>query len=94
MEVAAAGGLGSPPCAMLGPDVVVKQAAAYRERSGNKPLNLNFFCHAEAAGSGDFSPMWSGQSAALGRPIPARALTAVLAEEAQDLLRRLGTAIR
>ncbi|MSP45535.1 MAG: nitronate monooxygenase [Xanthobacteraceae bacterium] len=30
---------------------------------------------AEAAGSGDFSPMWSGQAAALGRAMPARELT-------------------
>jgi nitronate monooxygenase len=44
---------------------------------------------AEAAGSGDFSPMWSGQAAALGRDLPARELTAFLVAEAQALLRRL-----
>jgi nitronate monooxygenase len=44
---------------------------------------------AEAAGSGDFSPMWSGQAAALGRAIPARELTRTLAAEAQALLRRM-----
>jgi len=43
---------------------------------------------AEAAGSGDFSPMWSGQAAALGRAMPARELTQALAAEAQALLRR------
>ena len=42
---------------------------------------------AEAAGSGDFSPMWSGQAAALGRVSPARDLTRALAKEAQALLR-------
>ncbi len=42
---------------------------------------------AEAAGSGDFSPMWSGQAAALGRVMPARELTQALAAEAQALLR-------
>jgi nitronate monooxygenase len=42
---------------------------------------------AEAAGSGDFSPMWSGQAAALGRAMPARELTQALAVEAQALLR-------
>ena len=42
---------------------------------------------AEAAGSGDFSPMWSGQAAALGRAMPARELTQALAAEAQALLR-------
>lgn len=44
---------------------------------------------AEAAGSGDFSPMWSGQSAALGRDMPAGELTRRLAEEALTLMQRL-----
>src|SRR6266851_1220713 len=44
---------------------------------------------AEAAGSGDFSPMWSGQAAALGREIAAGELTKKLAAEAQSQLRRL-----
>ncbi|HWP26216.1 MAG TPA: nitronate monooxygenase [Xanthobacteraceae bacterium] len=44
---------------------------------------------AEAQGSGDFSPMWSGQAAALGRAIPARQLTAMLVAETQSLLRRI-----
>jgi nitronate monooxygenase len=44
---------------------------------------------AEAAGSGDFSPMWSGEAAALGRAMPARELTRTLAAEAQALLNRL-----
>ena len=47
---------------------------------------------AEAAGSGEFSPMWSGQAAALGRAMPARELTQALAAEAQAELRRLGGA--
>jgi nitronate monooxygenase len=44
---------------------------------------------AEAQGSGDFSPLWSGQAASLGREMPARELTAKLAAEAQALLRRM-----
>jgi nitronate monooxygenase len=44
---------------------------------------------AQAGGSGDFSPMWSGQAAALGREMPARELTWALAEEAQALLKRM-----
>jgi nitronate monooxygenase len=44
---------------------------------------------AEAAGSSDFSPMWSGQAAALGVAMPAGALTLKLAAEAQAELRRL-----
>jgi nitronate monooxygenase len=43
---------------------------------------------AEAAGSGDFSPMWSGQAAGLGRVSPARDITRALAAEAQALLHR------
>jgi nitronate monooxygenase len=46
---------------------------------------------AEAAGSGDFSPIWSGQAAALGRDLPAGELTKALAEEAQALLQRMAT---
>jgi len=42
---------------------------------------------AEAAGSGDFTPLWSGQAAALGVEMPARALVGKLAGEAQALLR-------
>lgn len=44
---------------------------------------------AEAAGSGDFSPLWAGQSAALAREMPAGALTRALAEEAAGLWDRL-----
>jgi nitronate monooxygenase len=44
---------------------------------------------AEASGSGDFSPMWSGQAAALGKAMPARELTQTLAVQAQALLRRM-----
>jgi nitronate monooxygenase len=45
---------------------------------------------AEAAGSGDFSPMWAGQAASLGRAMPARELTQRLAAQAQAELKRLG----
>ena len=44
---------------------------------------------AQSQGSGDFSTMWSGQAAALGREMPARELTARLVAEAQALLRRM-----
>src|SRR5438876_6600272 len=37
---------------------------------------------AEAQGSGDFSPMWAGQAASLGRALPAGELTRTLAAEA------------
>jgi nitronate monooxygenase len=43
---------------------------------------------AEAAGSGDFSPLWAGQSAQLAREIPAGELTRLLAAETLRLLAR------
>ena len=45
---------------------------------------------AEKMGSGDFSPLWSGQAAALGRETPASQLTQQLASAALALLSRLG----
>ncbi|HEY6633751.1 MAG TPA: nitronate monooxygenase family protein [Rhizobiaceae bacterium] len=41
---------------------------------------------AEPAGSGDFTPMWSGQAVRLGREMPAAKLTRTLIEETQALL--------
>jgi nitronate monooxygenase len=46
---------------------------------------------AEAQGSGDFSPLWSGQAAPLVRALGASDLTIALATEAQSLLRQLGS---
>ena len=45
----------------------------------------------EPQGSGDFMPLWSGQSAGLGRAMPAATLTATLAQEATKLLSRPAT---
>ncbi len=42
-----------------------------------------------AQGSGDFSTMWAGQAASLGRTMPARELTAKLVEETQSLMKRM-----
>jgi nitronate monooxygenase len=44
---------------------------------------------AEAAGSGDFSPLWCGQAVALGRDAPAGEVTKALAAQAQAALRGL-----
>jgi nitronate monooxygenase len=44
---------------------------------------------AEAGGSSDFSPLWTGQAGPLGREMPAGALTLALAEEALERLRAL-----
>src|SRR6516165_4567011 len=44
---------------------------------------------AEAQGSGDFSPLWAGQAASLGRGMPAGQLTKALAAEALERMRAL-----
>src|SRR3954470_22438090 len=44
IAVSEAGGLGSLPCAMLGPDAIRKEIAAIRDGTG-RPYNVNFFCH-------------------------------------------------
>jgi len=44
---------------------------------------------AEAAGSGDFSPLWSGQAASLAREAPAGELTRTLAAQALDRMRSI-----
>jgi nitronate monooxygenase len=45
---------------------------------------------AEPQGSGEFSSLWSGQAAALGREMPARELLAKLSAEARQHFHRLG----
>jgi nitronate monooxygenase len=47
-EAAAAGALGSLPCAMLNADQVREQMARLRARTRN-PVNLGFFCHSPPA---------------------------------------------
>ena len=57
LAVAEAGGLGSLPCATLDPDQIGAEVAAFRSRT-RKPVNLNFFCHAEAAPDPDKDRAW------------------------------------
>ena len=45
VAVSNAGGLGSLPCAMLGPDAIRGELSAIRAQTA-KPYNVNFFCHA------------------------------------------------
>jgi nitronate monooxygenase len=45
--------------------------------------------HAEASGSGDFSPLWAGQGAAMAKDIDAANLTRTLMDEALPWIRRL-----
>src|SRR5213082_2066899 len=44
VAVSNAGGLGSLPCAMLGPEAMRKELAALRAQTA-RPFNVNFFCH-------------------------------------------------
>jgi len=46
IAVANAGGLGSLPCAMLGPEALRAELGAMRART-DRPFNVNFFCHSE-----------------------------------------------
>jgi len=46
IAVSNAGGLGSLPCAMLGPDMMRQELAAIRAQT-NRPFNVNFFCHVQ-----------------------------------------------
>ncbi len=55
-----------------------------RARPAIAPLRAK----AEAEGSGDFSPLWSGQAAKLPPPMGAGALTRMLAEDARSTLAR------
>jgi nitronate monooxygenase len=44
---------------------------------------------AEKNGSGEFTPMWSGQAASLARELPAAELTRKLAEDARRRLKQM-----
>jgi nitronate monooxygenase len=44
VAVSNAGGLGSLPCALLGPAALRKELAAIKSQT-EKPINVNFFCH-------------------------------------------------
>jgi nitronate monooxygenase len=57
IAVAEAGGLGSLPCALLGPDDVRQEVTAIRERT-DRPMNLNFFCHQEPAVDATVMQAW------------------------------------
>jgi nitronate monooxygenase len=72
---------------------LVREVGPISELAPQFPLAANALAPLRAAaekqGSGEFSPLWSGQAAALGRALPAGELTRALAEEAAAILRRL-----
>jgi nitronate monooxygenase len=57
IAVSNAGGLGSLPCAMLGPDTIRQELAAIRAQT-TKPFNVNFFCHAQPEVDAERETAW------------------------------------
>lgn len=57
IAVSNAGGLGSLPCAMLGPDAIRQEIAAIRAQT-DKPFNVNFFCHPQPEPSAQRDAAW------------------------------------
>ena len=48
IAVSQAGGLGSLPCAMLGPNKIRAEIGVIRQQT-DRPISMNFFCHTPAA---------------------------------------------
>lgn len=62
IAVSNAGGLGSLPCAMLGPDAIRSELAAIRTQTA-KPFNVNFFCHVQPAQDAERELAWQAKLA-------------------------------
>src|ERR1700721_2842655 len=60
--VSAAGGLGSIGCAAMEPEFAVKTIRALRGLT-DKPINVNFFCHAQAKTATDREEAWRNRLA-------------------------------
>lgn len=57
VAVSNAGGLGSLPCAMLGPDAMRKELEAIKAQT-SKPVNVGFFCHAPPVPNAEREAAW------------------------------------
>src|SRR5689334_7239810 len=57
IAVSDAGGLGSLPCAMLGPDALRTELAAIKAAT-TKPFNVNFFCHTRPTPDAERERAW------------------------------------
>src|SRR5258708_16773005 len=62
IAVSNAGGLGSLPCAMLGPDVM-RRELAWMKAQTSKPLNVNFFCHPQPKADSARETAWPSLTA-------------------------------
>src|SRR5262245_6740537 len=60
--VSGAGGLGSLPCAMLGPDATREELRTIRART-DRPFNVNFFCHTPPAPDAEREAAWRAKLA-------------------------------
>ncbi|KGS16225.1 hypothetical protein ALP73_04732 [Pseudomonas coronafaciens pv. garcae] len=58
IAVAAAGGLGALPCAMLPLDRIEEEVQLFRRHHNRAPLNLNFFCHVPPAADAARAERW------------------------------------
>jgi nitronate monooxygenase len=74
VAISNAGGLGSLPCAMLGPEAMQRELRALGAAT-EKPYNVNFFCHATPVVSDAQAQAWlqrlSGYFEELGLALPA-----------------------
>jgi nitronate monooxygenase len=59
IAVSNAGGLGSLPCAMFGPDALRQELAALKAQT-RKLFNVNFFCHQPPRPSAEREAAWRG----------------------------------
>jgi nitronate monooxygenase len=57
VAVSNAGGLGSLPCAMLGPEAMRQELAAIRAQT-TRPYNVNFYCHTPPVPSAERELAW------------------------------------
>lgn len=57
IAVSNAGGLGSLPCAMLGPDAIRNELTAIRAQT-DRPFNVNFFCHVPPPANAEREAFW------------------------------------
>jgi len=62
VAVSNAGGLGSLPAALLGPEALRRELAALRAQTG-KPFNVNFFCHAPPTPDAEREASWRARLA-------------------------------
>lgn len=57
LAVARAGGLGSLPCALLGPEALREALTTLRAQT-DRPINVNFFCHLPAPPAPEVEAAW------------------------------------